>query len=322
MKSFLTSCFLLALLTAGAPMAQAAEVQRPEERMNLELRGKAGFVVYFQLEPQRRVAIVSSQKGGTRIETRRNRWLGVAYAGHASADDLSGQVHLRLGDVAALQGHFVAEGPPRRGHRNHFCRGRAPLFDSGHFVGHIVFRGDGGYLRLDARRVTAYRSRSFRLRCSHGHAHYEHHFFPGLFGYVEPPLSFSSQNSTFLLAHVKTRQRVLYFQAFHYLREPSTTFRAAALEWLPEEVATTRWVEASRVSENLFQVDEAERHPRMATVAPPRPFRGQATYRREAQRLRGDLSTSFLGETVRITGHGAEAELCRATPQEPDWLCR
>ncbi|HET7589975.1 MAG TPA: hypothetical protein VFK14_07290 [Solirubrobacterales bacterium] len=290
--------------------------------MALELHGKAGFVVYFQFDPQRHVAVVSSQKGGEEIEARRGRWLGAAYAVHASPEDLSGRVHLRLGHVGLLRGHFVAEGPPRHGRHNRFCHGRPPLYETGHFVGRIVFRGDGGYLGLHARRAKAYRSRSFRLRCSRGHAHHEHNLLPGLFGYVPPPLDISSENSTFLFAHLKTRRRVLYFQALHYLREQSTTFRAAALEWLPEDVATTRWVEASRVAASTFQVDEAERHPRVATLAPPLPFHGEATYLRERRQLRGNLRASFLGENLRLTGHGADAELCRATPEEPRWLCR
>lgn len=287
----------------------------------MELRGKAGFVVYFELDPQRHVAVVSAQKGGNQVEARRGRWLGAAYAAHASAADPSGQVHLRLGHVGVLQGHFVSDRPPRHGSHNHFCRGRTPLYESGHFVGRIVFRGDGGYLRLHARRADASRRRSFELRCSEGHAHHEHHFLSGLFGFVEPPLGFSGENSTFLVAHVKTRHRILDFQALHHLREQSTTFRAAALEWLPEGVATTRWVEASRVAAADFHVDEAERHPRTATGAPPLPFHGEATYLRERARLRGNLRVSFLGESLRITGHGAAAELCRATPEEPYWLC-
>jgi hypothetical protein len=321
-KGLIALCVLLALPAVSAPMARAAENQPPEERLTVEMHGKAGFVVYFQLQPQRHVAVVSSQKGGNQIGARRGRWLGAAYAVHASTDDLSGRVHLRIGHVGVLQGHFVAEGSPRHGPRNHFCRGRPPLDESGHFLGRIVFRGDGGYLGLHARRATAYRSRSFRLRCSHGHAHHEHNFIPGLFGYIAPPLDFSSENSTFLFAHVKTVHRVLDFQALHYLREQSTTFRAAALEWLPEELAMTRWVETSRVAENLFQVNEAERHPGIATVAPPLPFHGEATYRRERRQLRGNLWVSFLGESLRITGHGAEAELCRSTLEEPTWLCR
>jgi hypothetical protein len=108
----------------------------------------------------------------------------------------------------------------------------------------------------------------------------------------------------------------------HYLHEQSSTFRAAVLEWLPGDVATTRWVEASRVAAAAFQVDESERHPRTAMVAPPLPFHGEATYRRERQQLRGNLRVSFLGESLRITGHGADAEICRATPEESSWLCR
>jgi hypothetical protein len=303
------------------PLAQAAEIQPPEEHLALEVHGKAGFVVYFQLDPRHDVATVSSQKGGNRIEAPRGRWLGAAYAAHASADDLFRQVHVRIGRVGLLRGHFVGDGPSRRGPRDHFCRGREPLSESGHFVGRIVFRGDGGYLALRARHADAYRSRSFRLRCSNGHAHHEDHFLPGLFGYIAWPPGFSSENSTFLLARVKTGRRVLNFQALHYLREQSTTFKASVLEWLPEEVATARWVEASRVAASEFQVDETERHPRTATVSRPRPFRGEATYLRENQQLRGNLEVSFLGESLRLTPNGADAEICRATPQEPSWLC-
>lgn len=168
MRSFFVSCVLLVLLAVGTPMAHTAEIQQPEEHLSLELRRKTGFVVYFQLEPQLHVAVVSSQKGGDRLGGRRNRWLGAAYAAHAPAADLSGQVHLGIGHVGILRGHFVADGLPRRGHHNHFCRGRPPLFESGHFVGRIVFRGAGGYLTVHAHQARAYRSRSFRLRCARG----------------------------------------------------------------------------------------------------------------------------------------------------------
>jgi hypothetical protein len=313
---------LAALLTAGVPVAQAVEIQPPEEHLTLELHGKAGFVVYFELKPQQHVAVVSSQKGSNRIELRRGRWLGAAYATHSSFGALTGEVHLRVGHVGILQGHFVADEPPRRGSRSHFCRGRSPLNESGHFVGRIAFRGDGGYLRLHAHRARAYRTRSFRLRCAQGHAHHEHNLVPGLFGYIAPPLDISNQNSTFLFAHVKTRRRVVDFQALHYLREQSATFRAAALEWLPEGVAATRWVEVSRVASSTFQVEEAERHPRTASVSPPLPFHGEATYLRENRQLRGNLRVSFLGENLRLASRDVEAELCRSTPEEPDWLCR
>lgn len=322
MKKLVASCVVVAMLAVAAPAVQAAEIQRPEEQMALELRGKHGFAVYFQLYPRRRVAEVSSQRGGNRLETRRGRWLGASYATHASSDALSGEVHLRLGHVAELKGRFVAAGPPRRGSHSHFCRGRSPLRESGHFVGRIAFRGDGGYLRLHAHQARAYRIRSFRLRCAQGHAHHEHHLVSGLFGYIAPPLDISSENSTFLFAHRKTRRRVVDFQALHYLREPSTTFRAAALEWLPEGVATTRWVEVSRVAASAFQVEEGERHPRTASVSPPLPFSGEATYLRGSSQFRGNLRVAFLGENLRLASRDAEAELCRGTPEEPNWLCR
>lgn len=321
MRSVWPLCAAFAPLLSVAPAAQAAEIQRPEEQLTLELHGKQGFAVYFLLYPNRHVAIMSSQRGIYQAEAPHGRWLGAAYAVHASPGALAGVVHLRLGQVGSLRGHFVADESPHVRHHNPFCRGRASLSESGHFVGRIVFRGDGGYLNLSARRANAYRSRSFRLRCRNGHAHHEYHPFPGLFGYLEPPMIISSQDSTFLLAHTKTKHRVLEFQAAHHLREQSTTFRAAVLEWLPEHVATMRWVEASRVAASAFQVDESERHPRTATVTPPAPFHGEAIYTRERQKLRGNLRASFLGESLRITGHGAEAELCRGTPEEPSWLC-
>jgi hypothetical protein len=303
------------------PTAGAAEIQQPEEQLEIELHAKGGYAVYAILRPRRDVAVLFSERGERQAETRGGRWSGVNYAAEAPAEALAGFVHVRIGHVAALRGHFVADKPPRVGHNSRFCRGRRPVSESGHFAGRIVFRGDRGYLRLRRSRAAAYRSRTFDLRCQKGHAHHEYHPIPGLFGYVEPPMSIFGPEPNFLFAQARTKHRTFQFLAERHPREPSTTFKAAVFEWLPGDVATTRFLEVSRVRNSTFQFDEAERRPRRATVAPPAPFSGKATYSRKRHSLRGNLRASFLGETLRITSGGADAEICRSLPSEPSWVC-
>jgi hypothetical protein len=313
---------LLAALLALAPVSEAAEIQDPEEVLALEVHAKGGFTVYAQLYPRRHVALIEAQRGVMEAERPQGKWRGAAYAVYATPAGLRDRVNVQIGHVGTIVGRFVREGASRRGHQNPSCRGRRPIFESGRFVGQIAFKGDGGYLRVSRGHALAYRQRSFRLRCKPGHTDHHPGNLSGLFSYIEAPLTLSSSDASFLQFSLVTRSRVTEVLALHHLFEESSTFEARDLEWLPGGVATTRWVEVSRVAESSFAVDESERHPRSATLAPPFPFHGEATYTRKRHELRGDLRLSFLGKTLPLTGKVDHDGICRRTPKMRRWVCR
>lgn len=319
MRSLCWLCGLVVLLAIAAPAAHAAEVQRPEERAYVVLDGPRGWEVNFALYPRRNVAAVIAEKGHPWMK--RSRWLGAAYAVHPQAGAFEGGVNVSFGKLGGLVGRFVASEPPKKGRRSRFCKGRRPVSESGHFIGRITFRGDGGYLGVRARHAREFVSRSFRLRCRHGHAQHFKNYIPGLFGYIAPGAGFFNDDGTFLESRLNSRHRYRDFIALHHLFERTSTFKASVLEWLPEEVATTRWVEVSRVAVDTFTTSEPKLHPASATIDPPFPFSGTGTYSRRGHGLRGDLSVAFPGLRLRLAGKEAKAVLCVFTRQMQERVC-
>jgi hypothetical protein len=108
----LSLCVGAAILAFGAPAATAAktEVQRPDEQIYLSLHGKRGFEVYVAIYPHRHVAVLSTQKGEP--ETRKARWLGVAYAVHTSPEAFEGGINVNFGNLGRISGRFVPDEPP------------------------------------------------------------------------------------------------------------------------------------------------------------------------------------------------------------------
>lgn len=313
---------LLPFLFAAAP-AQAAkpQIQRRQEVVSLVFPKQHGFDVVAMLYPDRGVAVLYTTTGKG-LGRRRERWAGVVYAVHAPRWRLRDGIEFVLGGLGEMRGRLVTQGPTRHGHHDPACRGPQPVSEDGHFVGRLRFEGAGGYLSVTASRARAYVTRTARLRCRHGHAESVKKAIPGLFGYLEAPLSLSGHDGTFLTSDLRTRRRIVRFLAVRQLEEPTATFTAASLEWLPGEVGATRWIRVSRVRASAFTTAQPELHPPSARVEPPAPFAGSATYGRRTQSLRGNLSVSMPGLRVRIGDRRSQAGVCAATLRHPRWVCR
>ena len=229
---------------------------------------------------------------------------------------------VRFGDVAKIQGGFVPSGSAKSGRRSRFCRGRNPVFEQGHFVGRIAFHGEGGYLSFRVDRAQESVARSFKLRCEHGHADHFRNDLPGLFGYIQSPVgTFSDTDGTILDSRIREKHRVIEFDALRHLHEQSATFKAGALEWLPGEVAASRWVEVARVGVETFMTAQPTTHPESARVDPPFPFSGEATYSRPTHSLEGDLTVSVPGLDLPLAGATSKAGLCVFTRNMLNRVC-
>jgi hypothetical protein len=317
LRSFICAA-AVALLVWAAPAD--AEVQRPDEVAYITLRPGGGYELVVALYPRRNVAVVYAERGEP--ELKEARWSGAAYAVHPAPGAFEDGIDLDIGKVAKVQGHFIPDGPADAGHHSRFCDGRAPVSESGHFQGRIVFRGEGGYLRVRARRAEEHVSRSFRLRCKHGHAEKFKNLFPGLFGYLGSPAgTFSNRDGTILFVHTRDDRRITEFAALHHLSEQSSTFKAATLEWLPGEVAAMRWAELWRVAVQTFTTSLPQLHPATATVRPLAPFDGEATYSRATHGFEGDLSVDFPGLELPLAAPTSDAGICVFTRRMLDRVC-
>lgn len=308
----------MALLAGAAPAS--AEIQRPDETVYINLRTGQGYEVVAVLYPRRDVAVLHVEKGEPEVEG--SRWTGAAYAVHPPLGAFKRGIDLRIGGLARIKGRFVPDGPPEVGRHNRYCEGHGPVYESGQFRGRIVFRGEAGYLRVNSSRAEEHIMRSFKLRCEQGRAAKFQNRIPGLFGYIESPAgTFSNRDGTILAAGTRSEHRVTQFFALHHLFEQSSTFKAATLEWLPGEIAATRWAEVWRVAVETFTLTPPEEHPASAAVRPPAPFSGEATYSRASHHLEGDLSVSFPGLKLPLASPTSKAGTCAFTRRMLERVC-
>jgi hypothetical protein len=306
------------LLACVAPAS--AEVQRPDETAYINLRTGQGYELVVGLHPKRDVAVLHVAKGEP--EEKGERWTGVAYAIHPPPAAFKRGIDLHFGRLATIRGRFVPDGPAETGRHNRFCQGRAPVSESGQFRGRIAFRAEAGYLKVNAERAEEHITRSFKLRCKHGHAAKFQNRIPGLFGYIESGAgAFSNRDGTILAVRTRDDRRITEFFALHHLFEQSSTFKAATLEWLPGEIAAVRWAEVFRVAVETFIVTPPERRPATAAVRPPAPFEGEATYSRASHHLEGDLSVSFPGLKLPLASPTSEAGICALTRRMLERVC-
>jgi len=321
MKGLRATGLLVAGLFLLAPPA-AAEVQRPHETITIGLPTRNGFFVYASVYPQKRVAVFGAQ---TAVEQGIRAWgSSASYVKRVPRRSLGEIMHIDFGSLGRIDGRVVAEGPAQVGHVSRFCRGRRPVSESGHFVGNLAFRGDGGYLDASAHRAPiAIIRRTFRLHCKKGRAAQFDNPAPGLFGYVQASTSYvSNTDGTYLRAVRRDDHVVTEFMALDHFGATTIGLKAVAREWLSGDIAATRSIEVEDAPAAAFSLGEPDRRPDTAAVHPPPPFSGAAEYTRSLGPLDGDLAVSFLGKELPLAGPTSEAEVCARPDQRYFWDCK
>lgn len=184
----------------------------------------------------------------------------------------------------------------RKGKLEEQCTGKPETIRYGAFVGTIRFRGEGGYTSVDAGQATGRLSSGEKMRC----------IFPNLrpgsgptaqgSGQVPPSLVASQGRHRVFVAEIASgKRRSAIFSAFSSeLRGRLQIFRNV-FAWAP-------------LSSFAFASDLSS-----ATVQPPRPFQGEATFQQASgDPWLGSLSVDFPGrEDVRLAGPRFGARLAR-----------
>lgn len=144
-----------------------------------------------------------------------------------------------------------------------------------------------------------------------------------LFTYIDDDFPFvvSNHNTQVLHSELESHGRVGVFQASHAEEDPKSNFEARGLEWLPGGVVAVRTIEVVQAPGAEFKVSSKAEYPEWATVRPPAPFSGTATYRKiettsssVSGTLSGSLSAHIFGIKVRLAGARAKPLLANFNP--------
>lgn len=296
---------LVAAVTASSGAAATA-AQGPEETLSLYLHAPGHWsrhVLALKVLARQGAVAVLTEESDVEVENDR----GVAYAMRIPKGSLGHRLDIRLPGLGRVVGRIV---PPKRGSQGGCSNGEES--EGVIFLGRIEFRGSGGYGHWRAHRAEATITRA----CEEGA--------PGVpkppesaFGYIAeygPVISGGSNGPFSFLQAVDVRGHGtgIEFTAEVDGRGPEETvgFTAIDFEWLRGGIAVKRWAQRRGVPRrDQFEIAPGGRRPASATISPPGPFSGEATYSRKGGTFLGDLSVHLLGRTVRIAGTKAEARV-------------
>ncbi len=285
----------LAALPAGANAKPGYYVSKPSLFSVLDVRGSHGYRITV-LGLGKEVSILA-YKGGVSAS--------YTVPGKITDERIKarfgnrGRVSLRLQPTEPLEEEDEAG-----------CRGKAPTTQRGVFRGTIRFRGEEGFTEARATRARGFVFHTYRQVCKRRGS--------------EPSWPKLSEIPASSLSAVSNRgPRTPWFSAFK--EEPAkprnffssleeANYTAASTEWRGR-MAVYRSASVTAPPET-FTVTPPGTRPAAATVDPPPPFRGSATYERGpggTALWSGDLRVELpgLGE-VPLTDSSYRAKLCRS----------
>jgi len=210
-----------------------------------------------------------------------------------------GGIRARLGRFGRIAVRFKPSGRVSRRKPPRGCDGKPSIVRSGVFVGTIRFRGEDGYVSIDARRAKGRSTTLRRWRCgTRGRERARISARLKRAGFEEAKLEATTPNDrvSFLASglHVKDGPSLIFFAA-------STTERRGSV----------------RIARFVFRISgkgrtfSFSRSPRAATVRPPKPFHGSAEFGADGgtPSWTGNLSVSLPGAKLDLTGPVFKAKL-------------
>lgn len=200
-----------------------------------------------------------------------------------------------LGSVGRIAVEFQPSGPPERVHAS--CeRGGAATYEPGAWVGTIDFEGEEGFTRASASRTKAIVSPFLDAGC-------------GSKGIGET--LGSREPGARLVARSASKKRAIYLQA-NKNHQGARVHLEASIEERHDGLIVSREV-GGYFRPGAFEFSAPLQ---TATLAPPSPFGGHATFRRAAKpanQWTGNLTVDFPGRAdVPMAGHAFKAALAHA----------
>jgi hypothetical protein len=284
----------LALVFAATLMAAPAAVAKPgyfvwpgQQSSELTVKGTQDFKVTIARSP--RYVELNASNGDT----------AAIYIVRAAKGPMD-IIEARFPGLGRVSLRFHPRGDAE--HESPFfpCKGRGSIKQNGVFRGVIRFRGEEGFTRVAATRASGFLYRSFRQVCKGGSD-----------SRLTSPLGYS------LAARERSPGRLVRFSAFRATEDPfidGHTHHFAHAQERRDGMRIARVAVTTEVSPSTFAVEGLGAPPRSATVAPPSPFSGTASFDAPSSgpvEWRGTLAVELPGlGVVPLAGPSFEAELC------------
>lgn len=312
MVGFAAAAMLIAV--TGTAQAKPFEIQIAGTSGSVDL-GKSGDYRFGLYMPTDRIAIFYASRFNVKGD--RGALFSNVYVVHNQRSLTRGVVRARLGSLGAFYLRFRPNGrvPERRSQRG--CKGRQSITEYGRFVGRARFHGEDDYLHFSLPGGAGYITRSSRLKCERGEA-IDLAKRP-LRAYAAPGSFFATRGDIALLyATSRYHGRYVGITAGHREESPPGAEVKIGIFESKGEMAIGRYALVLG-SPGTLLTSLPGVHPATATLAPPAPFFGEATYREKAADSRGwtgTLGVNLPGFELPLTGSRFHARLCVLSPMK------
>ena len=300
-RAFLASLVFVVVLVLPLPAFAAAS--QPGHSAELSLRADGYRVRVIGLATAK--AKASSQVFVSVAKSLGEGKVGFTQASYLVRGRVTGRaIRADLGSFGFIGVRFHPRG---RIHKQHIpgCAGTLFTSQSGHFIGRIRFRGESGYVGVDAKRALGRVGTQGAYKC------------PGS-GSGPPPIPKGKRVEQVTLS-ATTKDRELSFSATERPNEPPSPFAidGPVVEYAATEIEPCGAVSITRTifvegSAESFVFDHALK---AATVTPPEPFAGSVGFTRDpstgATSWTGNLSAPFLGLDQTLVVPALKAQLKR-----------
>jgi hypothetical protein len=298
---------------------------KPRVAQEMHLNGTNGFKVTIKLRDRRHLTLVAKD------EDFRHRSLRYVAYGELAPQPLgSADIKARLGSLGRVDVRFVRTKTVRP-HEGPKCATAGVRTEIGHYVGAISFRGDDGFTRVQVHSAPGSVEREAPQTCNRPKA------------VVKDPKTEREEAET--VGKLEEEEQAQKAEEDHHVQLFATLDGGkVAFSAQREEVAgangkvtTTNFVafglrQRGRLRESAidliflglgssFQLTDPSNPTAGASLNPPAPFSGSATFLQESAQpptWTGDLRVDLPGfGTVPLTGPGVKASMCAASSCAP-----
>ncbi len=300
---------------AGAAEKPASRNAGSEGIKTLELKGTNGFQITITSGEANGSGPPSVTLEATKIDLGAGSVSGADFTMSAARSQGPEEIVARIGRFGRIQMRFVPESSEEK--PSPFgCKGAKTLIETGHYVGFLSFRGAQGFTRVRAHRVAG----TFKPE-PHSFCH-EHLRKPTAAEKEEERTEETKvEESEEVQISVRMPRDKLTFKASRGLtdfgKRPTIGSEFSAFALRREEGVTEISLAFALFGKaSLFQTPDPEQPTAEATIHPPAPFLGSATFKRDAAAgpsWTGDLRVELPGfGAVPLTGNGVKASMCQA----------
>jgi hypothetical protein len=291
------------------------EVHQPTVGAGLALGSHGGYKIGIVFEEPDLALLVVHRFDRSRLGVEETRY-GAHFHG-----SIGGRLTADFGPVGSIAVRFRPDGAVHEGRSFKGCEGKPARSESGHWVGKVSLRGEGGYFAISTGSAKGALDRTFRLRChvkrplpQQPRESLRERIAPRL-GFSFPALLLGTVSS--LLAGEREGGRLVEVRAAHATgRGPGAEVEAGAFEY-QGVMPVGRFVQILETPPGSLVTTLPGERPATAQLKPGAPFSGEASYLASSSTSHswtGTLAVHFPGLDQPLTGPEFFSSLCVVSP--------